>query len=156
MGDIHVLARSLREFERNDTVIKAVRTELRKPVPIVRGRIKATARIKLPHRGGLGAWVAGTKITAAVELGGKTVRIRLRGGRNSVANLRGGTSGTRSDIRAIDRGRVRHPHWGRRARGDWSTQSVPDGFFSRTAEESPEWGEAIDRGIVVALGELHG
>lgn len=155
MGDVHALVRSLRGFSRNDVLIKEVRAELRQPVPVVRARIKATARATLPSSGGLGEWVAATKITAKVELGGKVVNVRLKGGRSSHANLRGSTTGGRSDIRAIDRGRVRHPSWGRRWRGQWFTQSVTPGFFTKTAADAPEWGTAIDRAIGKALDQLH-
>lgn len=155
MGDIAVLVASLRAFERDSTLIKAVREELRQPVPVVRARIKATAVATLPHSGGLGAWVAGTRITAQVTLRGRAAGIRLKGGRNSHANLRGTEGGTRSDIRAIDRGRLRHPSWGRRWRGQWWTQSVPPGFFTKTARESPEWDTAIERGVDKALKAIH-
>jgi hypothetical protein len=147
VGDIAVLVASLREYDRNDTLIKAVRAELRTAVPPVRGRIKATAIATLPHSGGLGAWVAGTKITAEVTLRGRAAGIRLRGGRRS----KGGTT----DVRAIDRGRVRAPSWGRRSRGSWHTQSVTEGFFTKTAHDSPEWAAAIDRAIVTANGSIH-
>lgn len=147
MGDIHVLIRSLREFSRDDAIVKELRKTLREPVDPVRRRIKATAVATLPRRGGLGAWVAQTKITAAVTLRGRAAGIRLRGGRNSLRK--------RSDIRAIDRGKVRHPSWGRRGRGQWHTQMVREGFFTRTAAESPEWEQAIDKGIVQATGKIH-
>lgn len=146
MGDIGALVRSLRGFARNDILIREVRAELRAPVPIVRTRIKATARATLPHSGGLGGWVAGTRITAKVMLGGKSVTIRLRGGRNSKHG--------RSDIRAIDRGRLRHPSWGRRGRGQWFTQAVTPGFFTKTAAEAPEWDAAIDRAMARAVAQL--
>lgn len=148
MGDIHVLIRSLREFSRNDAIVKELRKTLREPVDPVRRRIKATARETLPRRGGLGNWVAQTKITAQVTLKGSAAGIRLRGGRNSRRQ--------RSDIRAIDRGRVRAPSWGRRGRGDWHTQSVRPGFFTRTASESPEWEQAINKAIDKAVNKLHG
>jgi len=147
VGDIHVLVRSLRGFERGDVLLKAVREELRKPVPVIRARIKATAVSNLPHRGGLGAWVAASKVTAAVTLERKAVTIRLRGGRRS--------TGAQSDIRAIDRGRVRAPEWGRRGRGQWHSQTVEPGFFTKTASEAPEWSPAIDRAIVAATGQIH-
>lgn len=156
MGDIHTLIRTLRAFERTDVLIKAVREELRRPVPVVRARIKATAVSTLPHRGGLGTWVAATKITASVTLQRKAVFIRLRGGRRSVSNLRGGAAGGQSDIRAIDRGRVRHPSWGRRFRGQWFTQTVPPGFFTKTAADAPEWSTAIDAAQAKALESIHG
>lgn len=155
MGSIQVLIRSLREFSANAELVKELRKTLREPVDPVRRRIKATAVETLPHRGGLGAWVAATKITAAVTFKGRAAGIRLRGGRRSVSNLRGHTDGGQSDIRAIDRGRVRAPSWGRRSRGNWHTQRVPEGFFTKTAAESPEWEQAIDRGIAQATGKIH-
>lgn len=155
MGDVHTLVRSLRGFSRNDEVIKAVRAELRKPVDPVRKRIKATAIATLPHTGGLGTWVAGTKITASVTFGARAVAIRLRGGRRSKGTLRG-FDGGQTDVRSIDRGRTRHPTFGRRHRGMWFVTMVEPGFFTKTAEESPEWAEAIERGIQVALGKIHG
>jgi hypothetical protein len=148
MGDIRVLIRSLRGFDRDDVLVKAVRDHLRAPVPVVRARIKAVAVATLPHSGGLGAWVAGTKITALVTLRGKAAGIRLRGGRRSAGGV--------TDVRAIDRGRVRAPSWGRRGRGQWHTQAVPDGFFTRTAAEAPEWERAIDAAIAEANGTIHG
>jgi hypothetical protein len=154
MGDLRTLVASLRAYDRGGVLLKAVRAELREPVPVVRRRIKAVAVETLPHAGGLGAWVAGTKITAKVTLGGKRVIVVLRGGRNSKGNLRG-TGGGRTDVRSIDRGRVRHPSWGRRYRGQWFTQSVPEGFFTKTSADSPEWGPAIDRAIAVANGTIH-
>jgi len=148
VGDVHTLVRSLRGFSRNDEVIKAVRAELRKPVDPVRKKIRMAALTTLPHSGGLNSWVAGTKITASVEFRARVVTIRLRGGRNSL-------TGKRSDINAIDRGRVRHPAWGRRGRGQWFTQTVTPGFFTKTAEEAPEWSAAIEAGVRVALGKIH-
>lgn len=147
MGDIGVLVASLRAFERNSTLIKEVRAELRQPVPIVRERIKAVAVATLPETGGLGDWVAGTRITAQVTLKGRDAGVRMRGGRNS--------KGSRSDIRAIDRGRVRHPSWGRRGRGEWHTQDVVPGFFTDTAAQAPEWDAAIERGVARALKAIH-
>lgn len=155
MGDIHTLVRTLRQFERSGAVSKAVRQKIREPVPVVRRRIKAVAVATLPSSGGLGRWVAATKITASFTFVGKGAGIRLRGGRRSAANLRGTTVGGQSDIRAIDRGRVRHPFWGRRFRGQWRTQNVTPGFFTKTAAESPEWDKAITEALDIAVKEIH-
>jgi hypothetical protein len=155
MGDIRTLVASLRAYDRDATLIKAVRQELRSPVDPVRRRIKATAIATLPHSGGLGAWVAGTKITAQVKLSGRAAGVRLRGGRRSKGNLRG-TEGGQTDVRAIDRGRLRHPSWGRRFRGQWFTQAVTPGFFTKTAAESAEWEQAINRAIDKATESIHG
>lgn len=147
VGDIQTLVASLHAYSRGDAMLKELRAELRQPVPAVRRRIKGVAMDTLPGGGGLNAWVAATKITASVTLTGRRVVVRLRGGRRS--------SGAQSDIRAIDRGRVRHPSWGRRARGDWHSQTVTPGFFTKTSAEAPEWGPAIDRAAAKALGGIH-
>jgi hypothetical protein len=155
VGDIQTLVASLHAYSRGDAMLKELRAELRQPVPAVRRRIKGVALSTLPASGGLNAWVAATKITASVTLTGRRVVVRLRGGRSSVSNLRGGSKGGQSDIRAIDRGRVRHPSWGRRYRGQWFTQTVPEGFFTKTSAEAPEWGPAIDRAAAKALEGIH-
>jgi len=155
VGSVWVLVRTLRHLEADKTVLKAVAAELRKPVPVVRTRIKHAALATLPAGGGLNAWVAATRITAAVELKGRAAGLRMRGGRRSVSDLRGHTHSSQSDIRAIDRGRVRHPSWGRRFRGQWFTQTVPEGFFTKTAAEAPEWDAAIQAGMDKAVSTVH-
>lgn len=139
MGDIQALVRDLRSFSGRKEVIRQLRTEIRKPVPSVRAAIKRNAVAVLPSSGGLGKWVARTRITAQIRITGYSARVQLRGGRNSAKQ--------RSDIRAIDRGRVRHPAWGRRGRGQWSTQAVHDRFFTDPATGSPEWDHAIVQAV---------
>lgn len=127
------LVADLKGFEHRNEIVKALRTELRKPVPAAREKIRAAARALLPARHGLGAWVARSTITASVRVrSAKSAGITLRGGRNSQRK--------RSDINAIDRGRVRAPSWGHRGPGDWHTQTVPSGFFTDTVQEmATEW-----------------
>jgi hypothetical protein len=139
LGDIQALVRDLRGFTARKEVIRQLRTEIRKPVPTVRAAIKRNAVAVLPSSGGLGKWVARTRITAVVKITAYSARVQLRGGRNS--------AGQRSDIRAIDRGRVRHPSWGRRGRGQWHTQGVHDRFFTDPATGSPEWDHAINAAV---------
>lgn len=154
MNELHALARQLRQFDADGTITKKLRTELRGPVPAVRARIKAAAIGTLPAGGGLNIWVAQTKITASVVMRGRSAGVLMRGGRRSVANLRGTTAGGQTDVRAIDRGRLRHPRWGHRRRGDWFTQAVTPGFFTKTAAEAPEWEGAVDRAVASALEDL--
>lgn len=146
MNNLHRLARALRDFDDRSAVVKHLRDEMRKPVPEVRRAIKRRAVDTLPHRGGLGVWVSQTKITASVVLRGRTAGVKLRGGRRS----KGGVT----DTRAIDRGRLRHPSWGRRTRGQWFTQSVPPGFFTKPAAEATGWPDAINAAALKALEEI--
>lgn len=76
--------------------------------------VRKAARERLPHRGGLGARVAKSKISAKRKASGAGAGIRLVG-----------TSGY--DIGSINRGRVRHLSWGHQP---WSNQTVPNGFWT--------------------------
>lgn len=143
------LARDLRGFNADEEVVKALRQEIVKPVPAVRKKIRASAIAILPSSGGLNVWVAASRITSSVKVGGHSVTVTLRGGRSSA-------SGKQSDINAIDRGRVRHPSWGRRGRGQWHNQVVAPKFFTRPASETSEWARAIDVAVSNALRTLRG
>lgn len=142
-GSLEQLIRDLKTFEARKDVLKEFRREVRKPVPKVRAAIKRRALDILPSRGGLGAWVAATRVTLAVRLSGRRAGITLKGGRNS--------TGARSDIRRIDAGQVRAPSWGRRTAAAWHTQTVKSGFFTEAATETGEWREAAERAVDTAL-----
>jgi hypothetical protein len=141
------LVRELRGFDRRGEVIKSMKVGIRKPVPAVRKAIKARAKSTLPRRGGLGAWVAASRVNVEVKLTGrKRVGIRLKGGRNS--------KGGRSDIAAIDRGRVRAPSWGHRTAASWHSQTVPAGFFTTPAGEATQWRDAVETEVDRAFDTL--
>jgi hypothetical protein len=146
MGSFDDLVRDIRGFDRRREIVKALGQAIRKPVPAVRRAIKARALATLPHRGGLGAWVAASRVTTQVKLSGRTAAIRLKGGRNS----RGG----RSDIRAIDAGRVRAPSWGKRTTASWHSQTVTAGFFTKPASEADQWVRAADTAVDAALEQI--
>jgi len=140
-------ARELKTFDDRRVVLKALRTAIRKPFPAVRARIKASALATLPKRGGLNAWVAATKVSLSVKATtGRSAGVIVKGGRNS--------TGGRSDIRAIDRGRVRAPSWGHRTRASWHTVAVAPGFFTTPVVEAEEWREEIDRSVDAAFETL--
>jgi hypothetical protein len=143
---IKQFVRELRAFADRREVTKQLRADLREPIPDVRRDIKASALATMPKRGGLNRWVASIRVTAQVSVSSTRVRVRVRGGRNS--------SKTRSDINAIDRGRVRHPAWGRRFARQWSTQSVPEQFFTRPAAEPARWEGVMDKALDRALERL--
>lgn len=145
---IEQFARELRAFPERKELVKQLRTELRKPVPAVRRKIKRRALDTLPRTGGLNRWAASTRITAKVEIGARRVRVTLRGTRGS---QRG-----QSDLRALDRGRIRHPSWGRRGAGQWHTQTVTPGFFTAPAVEFDEWRAACLAALDKALETIRG
>lgn len=143
MGSLDALIRDLRKFEARKDVVRALRKEIRQPIPAVRKAIKRAALDTLPHRGGLGVWVSKTKVTAAIKLSGRSAGVKLKAGRNSARG--------RSDMKAIDRGRVRAPSWGHRTRASWHTQSVPAGYFTDTAANAHEWRAAAVTAVDHAL-----
>lgn len=140
------LVRDLRGFEGRKEVLRQLRKEIRQPVPAVRKAIKARALDTLPRSGGLNAWAAGIRITVAIRGAGRAAGVKLKGGRNS----RGG----RSDMRALDRGRVRHPSWGRRWSGQWHNQTVEAGFVTKPATEATEWRDACVRAVDNAVRSI--
>lgn len=75
---------------------------------------RASARQRLPHRGGLGERVARSRIST-----------RTRAGRNPSVRI---TASAGLDLRSVDRGRVRHPVFGNRR--TWVNQTVASGWFS--------------------------
>ena len=139
-GSLDDLIRDLKGFERRGEVVKQLRKEFRKPVPAVRKAIRRRALDTLPAGGGLNKWVAKTRITARVQVTGRAVAVTLKGGRNS-------SNGKRSDIRRLDKGKVRHPSWGRRGEGKWHSQSVTAGFFTGPATEIDQWRTACERAV---------
>lgn len=133
--DIDQFVRELRSFNDRKVILKELRVGIRRPFPAVRKSIKSRALDTLPKRGGLNRWAASTRITLMTRFSGRKAGVTVKGGRNS--------AGGRSDIRALDRGRVRAPSWGRKHKGDWHTVLVPDGFFTEPVTEAKEWRDEI-------------
>lgn len=140
------LVRELRAFDGRREIVKAIGKGVRRGLPAVRRAIRARAVEVLPHRGGLGRWVAKGSITATVKLRARSGTIKLKGGRNS--------AGARSDIKAIDAGRVRAPSWGRRYGNSWHNQAVTPGFFTETAASAKDWHDDVDRAVDDALDQI--
>jgi hypothetical protein len=140
------LVRELKGFNQRREVIKAASKGMRAAVKPARKAIKRAAKDTLPKGGKLNLWVSRISILAQVRLSGRRAGVKLKGGRNS--------TGGRSDINAIDRGRVRAPSWGRRTKGSWHTVTVTPGFFTKTAAELPDWREQIDAEVDKALDQI--
>lgn len=130
------LARRLREAGNKDLTRELLRGINRSLKP-AKAAVKAAALRDLPQGGGLNRFVASSRIGS---------RTRTRG-RNPAVFLTGKKSG--HDLRAIDRGRVRHPVFGNR--DAWVTQQVEPGWWSRTlSEQAP----AIRREVIRAMDEV--
>lgn len=82
--------------------------------------VKQAAERQLPKRGGLNERVANEKVTVSVRTGARTAGVRLV---------------TRAPAtKQTDQGFVRHPTFGRRGKGQWKTEQIPQaaGWWSKT------------------------
>lgn len=140
---IEQLARDLRAFDGRKEVVKQLKGEIRKPLPEVRKAIRRRALDTLPKRGGLNRWVARTRVLGQVRVTGRGVEIKLVGRRKSQAGT--------SDLKRLDRGRIRHPTFGQRGKGMWHTQAVRPGYFTDPAAEIDQWREAVERACAEAV-----
>jgi hypothetical protein len=136
-AEIAAIAAACRSLGVDRSIVNDMAKEIRKAVPPIRRAVKVRAVQILPHRGGLGSWVAKARITSSIRTSGNSAGVKIKGGRNS----RGG----RSDLKAIDAGQVRHPTWGHRP---WSAQAVRAGFFTDAA--TPVARDHLERAVLVA------
>lgn len=141
-------ARELRAFDGRREVTRSLRARIRRPVPQIRRMIRARAVATLPDRHGLNDWVARTRVTVQVRFSGRSTGVRLVGARRS--------DRANSDVRAIDRGRVRAPSWGRRNAGAWHVQTVTPGFFTLPATDVQVWRTQILAAVDDALKTIRG
>lgn len=139
-------AAELRAFDGRRAVVKQLATDLRKLLPPIRKAVKQRARDTLPSGGGLNEWVAAARVTLRIKASGRTVRAIVKGSRNSEKH--------QSDLDAIDRGRARHPSWGRRGVGQWHNQSVPSEWFSGPATEWDTLRGQADAALDTALDQI--
>jgi hypothetical protein len=140
------LIRNIRRFNERNAVVEHVRRTIDEPFAAARAAMRARMLAVLPHRGGLGAWAAASHIHPSVRATGNRVSAELQVSRRS---LRGP-----ADLRALDRGRVRHPSWGRRAPGEWHTQLVAPKTITGPLTEVEQWRDAVARGVDEAVDTL--
>lgn len=133
-------AKQLAELTRKFRSIedKTVRRELSKSLTRATKRskdaIRASAREKLPKRGGLAASIAASRISVRNKTASRIAVLQL-------------VTSNKHNIRAIDRGIVRHPVYGNRKK--WATQKVPALFWTapmrlNTANARRELAGALD------------
>lgn len=140
-------ARQLRLLARDlDRAGAALRKDLpkglrRASVPMIRA-IRAEARQSLPS--GLGEYVASSTISTVVRTGADNTAVQIRGRRRQDR-----ATGKQVDLPAINRGRVRHPVYGR---SPWVLQRVQAGFWDRAVAASRA---AVDREMQAVADDLH-
>lgn len=126
---------------------KTIRSELyrslNRAVKPLRERAKDTPRLHpgLPRSGGLAPLVE----SSLHGRGG--VKTKRRTGRKTAGiTITGQSSG--HDIRAMNRGRLRHPTWGR---APWVDQRITRGFWEKPLEdESPE----VRREVIAIMDDI--
>lgn len=112
-------------------LLATIRRSAKSAIPDVR----ASAERTLPSGGGLAALIAGSKIGVRTRLTGR-VGVQIRG------------DSPRS-IRAMNRGRLRHPVFGNRE--VWVTQQVKPGWFTDPLQKRAP---AIQRDIRQAMSDI--
>jgi hypothetical protein len=115
-----ILANRLRVAGAKDLRRELVKGLNRSTKPL-RKAAKDSAKARLPRAGGLGRRVARTRMTTRTRLKPTSVSVDIQAKPGAVA-----------DPLRVDRGRIRHPVWGR---GPWVLQDVPKGWFTKPMEE---------------------
>lgn len=175
MVDAHVEVVGLQEMlkklkgaknkELRGALVRAMNTAA-KPV---KEEIKESARRTLPSGGGLGEWAANLDIKTKTSLTSRRPGVTIqasarakvkrarRAGRIRKVRL-AGTFGQFADVRALDRGRVMHPMFGRAKKGGglFGPQMVKPGFFTDvvTGPVSQRAGVEIKRELDKALDAI--
>lgn len=126
---------------------KELRRELfravQRAVKPVKGEIQQSARATLPSSGGLGDWVAGIALQTRQNYSGQFPGVTIVGALDNKREVRkvagkrrksrkSGTFGARADLKAINRGRVMHPTFGRGPLV--GPQMVKPGFWDKPLE----------------------
>lgn len=138
MATVQQLARALSGYADRGQIIRDLAADLDAVIPDVEEGIQDRAVEILPAAGGLGRWTAKLRLRSSIRLGARRARVTIIGHRQSI--------GGPADIAAIDRGRVRHPTFGRRGAADWHVQLVAPGFMSKS-EQAPVWAATAQASI---------
>lgn len=109
---------------------KELRRELMRGLQRAGKPMKAAARTaaltELPSRGGLAELVASSRWSVTTRSAGRGAGVRVAG--RGLVNA----SGQELDLASLNRGRLRHPVYGRR--GAWVNQRVKVGWFTDAME----------------------
>lgn len=131
-AELYAIAAAMRRAGAGGIATDAA-VRLRAGGPPIRAAVKASVIAKLPHSGGLNAWVAASQFSYRVRAGGDVVAVVK-------------VSKAGHDLRGLDDGLVVHPFYGR---GPWYNQVVPPGTISDPIRE--EGGNQLERAAVTAI-----
>lgn len=110
---------------------KELRSGLQRSIRPLKEAAREGALEALPKSGGLAAEVAASGFSGRVSLLGRNPSVKIEGKGKENAQ------GQRHDLKAMDRGRIRHPRFGHR-HSRWYTQLVRPGWFSMTLESKSD------------------
>jgi len=144
---IKAVGQALRHLGTDRTIVNEMTKEIRRQFPQVRRAIKASAKEKLPKRGGLNRWVAASSVRVSVRRGARAAGMRIVVGRNS-------QSGKRSDIKRLDAGTTRAPLFGNAKH--WYPHSVTPGFATTVVDTDvyDEFVKGAERAVDKAVEEV--
>lgn len=134
--DFIALSRALRKYG-GPALKRELTTGITQASKPLKQAAKASARDRLPHRGGLGRRVARTSLPHKRRTTGSWAGIRIEAKPNAV-----------KDPYRIDRGRVAHPVFGR---GPFVFQDVPEGWFTEPMQEG---GPEVTKGLLQAMSRV--
>jgi len=121
---IAAVAAALRHLGTDRTIVNEMAKEIRRVSPDMRQAIKDSAIEHLPKRGGLNRWVAAAKVRTSIRRSPRSAGITFVVSRNSIHG--------KTDMDAINRGRLRHPVFGNRRK--WVVQAVEPGFGDKALQ----------------------
>lgn len=119
--ELNRLARKLREAG-DKTLQKELRAGLQRATKPIRADVTQSLADRLPRRGGLARKMAKARVTTRIRTSNRNTRLRIE-----VSSPRGEDI----DVRALDRGVIRHPTYGHRP---WVVQHIPAGAVSGPLE----------------------
>jgi hypothetical protein len=144
MVSMEEFAAELSAFNNSRAVVNEIRREMRKPLPQLRKDIRRIAIAKLPASGGLGAWVAQSRVTIQFKDRGRSAGLRVKVSRKSGRG--------KAALDDLDKsGRIRHPLYGNRRH--WYGQAAASGFFTEAWDQA-KWIELADKAFDKALDKI--
>ena len=127
---------------------KELRSGLQRSTRPLKAAAKAGALEHLPNSGGLAEEVAASRFTTRANLLGRNPSVKL------VAAGRQNAEGRKHDLDAMDRGRLRHPLYGRR-KARWYTQLVRPGWFTESLQHAaPAVRSELDKAVAAVIAKL--
>jgi hypothetical protein len=124
VGGADELNRLARRLKGGDKALrKELYSGLQRATKPIRADVQRSLATRLPERGGLAQKMSKARVSSKVRTANRNTRLTIQ-----VSSPRGEDL----DVRAMDRGRLRHPVFGRR--GKWVTQIIPPGAVSEPLE----------------------